>query len=105
MVQAMKHIVQLKTEMSVEERNLLSVGYKNIIGSRRASWRTICSLEMKEEAKGEEMNQVRFRVIQEYKREIEKEMKDICGDVLSNLDEYLIPASLSVENRAFFLKM
>lgn len=34
-------------EMTVEERNLLSVAYKNVIGARRAAWRIISSLEQK----------------------------------------------------------
>jgi len=36
-------------ELSVEERNLLSVAYKNAVGSRRAAWRIITSVEQKEE--------------------------------------------------------
>lgn len=36
-------------ELSPEERNLLSVAYKNITGARRASWRILSSLENKEE--------------------------------------------------------
>lgn len=32
-------------ELTVEERNLLSVAYKNVIGARRASWRTVSSIE------------------------------------------------------------
>lgn len=38
-------------ELTVEERNLLSVAYKNVIGARRASWRIISSIEQKEESK------------------------------------------------------
>lgn len=50
MVEEMKKIAGLDTELSVEERNLLSVAYKNVIGARRASWRIISSIEQKEES-------------------------------------------------------
>jgi len=52
MVEAMKKVAGLDVELSVEERNLLSVAYKNVIGARRASWRIISSIEQKEESKG-----------------------------------------------------
>lgn len=44
----MKAVAQQPKELSVEERNLLSVAYKNVIGSRRASWRVISSIEGKD---------------------------------------------------------
>ena len=47
MVDHMKAIAQQPQELTVEERNLLSVAYKNVIGSRRASWRVISSIEQK----------------------------------------------------------
>jgi hypothetical protein len=37
--------------LSVEERNLLSVAYKNSIGGRRTAWRVLSSIENKEEGK------------------------------------------------------
>jgi len=43
MVEAMKKVAKLNVELSVEERNLLSVAYKNVIGARRASWRILSS--------------------------------------------------------------
>lgn len=50
----MKSVAALDVELSVEERNLLSVAYKNMIGARRASWRIISSIEQKEESKSSE---------------------------------------------------
>lgn len=37
MVEAMKSVAQLDVELTVEERNLLSVAYKNVIGARYAN--------------------------------------------------------------------
>lgn len=51
MVDAMKKVAQMGMELTVEERNLLSVAYKNVIGARRASWRIVSSIEQKEETK------------------------------------------------------
>lgn len=53
MVECMKKVAQMNVDLSVEERNLLSVAFKNVIGARRASWRIMSSLEQKEESKGE----------------------------------------------------
>lgn len=47
MVECMKQVASLDVELTVEERNLLSVAYKNVIGARRASWRIISSIEQR----------------------------------------------------------
>lgn len=89
-------------ELSVEERNLLSVAYKNVIGARRASWRIVSSIEQKEESKGNEENTA---MIKKYRSTIESELTKICTDILALLDEYLIPASTAGESKVFYLKM
>ena len=59
----MKKVASMDGYLNVEERNLLSVAYKNVIGARRASWRIISSLEQKEEFKGAED---KLKMIKEY---------------------------------------
>jgi len=103
MVEAMKKVSQMKeVELSVEERNLLSVGYKNVIGARRASWRILSSIEQKENAKSNADN---VGHIKEYRTRVENELNLICEDILTILDEYLIPTSTSGESKVFYLKM
>jgi 14-3-3 protein epsilon len=85
-------------ELSVEERNLLSVAYKNVIGSRRASWRIISSIEQKGDSD-------KLNLIQTYKGKIEKELEDICSDILLIIKNELIPNTDSEEGKVFYHKM
>lgn len=48
MVTAMKAVVEINPSLGVEERNLISIGYKNLIGNKRTAWRIVSSLEDKE---------------------------------------------------------
>jgi len=77
MASAMKKVTERGEELSNEERNLLSVAYKNVVGARRSSWRVISSIEQKTE--GSERKQSMAR---EYKEKVENELRDICDDVL-----------------------
>uniref|UniRef100_A0A8C6DT72 14-3-3 domain-containing protein n=1 Tax=Moschus moschiferus TaxID=68415 RepID=A0A8C6DT72_MOSMO len=82
MAASMKSVTEQGGELSNEERNLLSVAYKNVVGARRSSWRVVSSTEQKTE---------------EYREKIETELRDICNDVLSLLEKFLIPNASQVE--------
>jgi 14-3-3 protein epsilon len=99
MVAFMKHVAQMDVELTVEERNLLSVAYKNVIGARRASWRIVSSIEQKEREDDALLK------IQDYKKKIEKELYAICEDILNILNKHLIPASKTGESKVFHYKM
>ncbi|KFY85059.1 hypothetical protein V500_08744 [Pseudogymnoascus sp. VKM F-4518 (FW-2643)] len=102
MVTYMKEVAKLGGELSVDERNLLSVAYKNVVGTRRASWRIISSIEQKEESKGTEKH---VSTIRDYRQKIETELEKVCQDVLDVLDESLIPKAESGESKVFYHKM
>uniref|UniRef100_A0A914D8A3 14-3-3 domain-containing protein n=1 Tax=Acrobeloides nanus TaxID=290746 RepID=A0A914D8A3_9BILA len=100
MAQSMKKVTELGSELSNEERNLLSVAYKNVVGARRSSWRVISSIEQKTE--GSEKKQ---QMAKEYREKVERELRDICHDVLDLLDKFLIPKAGNPESKVFYLKM
>jgi len=102
MVNYMKEVAKLGGELTVDERNLLSVAYKNVVGTRRASWRIISSIEQKEETKGTDKH---VSTIKEYRLKIEQELEKVCEDVLNVLDEALIPNAATGESKVFYHKM
>ena len=102
MVENMKVVASSDVELTVEERNLLSVAYKNVIGARRASWRIVTSIEQKEESKG---NETQVGLIKEYRQKIEAELAKICDDILEVLDKHLLPSAQSGESKVFYHKM
>lgn len=97
MLDAMKAVASYDTELTVEERNLLSVAYKNVIGARRASWRIISAYETKEDGNDQQ--------IRAYRIQIEKELREICSDILNLIDKHLVPHAGTGESKVFYYKM
>ena len=62
-------------ELSLEERNILSVAFKNVVGTRRAAWRVLSSIEKKENNKGNSSN---VDKVKHYKGQIEEELTKVC---------------------------
>merc|ERR1711959_602637 len=102
MADHMKVVAMSNQELSIEERNLISVAYKNAVGSRRASWRIISSVEQKENAKGVEQN---VEMAKAYRIRVEAELNKICGEILELIDGSLVPMSQAGESKVFYYKM
>lgn len=80
MANTMKQLVKEQSVLSNEERNLLSVAYKNVVGARRSAWRVISSIKQKDHSEDNKKS-----VIEEYKDKITKELQDVCNEVLVSL--------------------
>jgi len=98
----MKAVAEMGEDLSVEERNLLSVAYKNAVGARRASWRIISSVEHKQQSKN---NTANVALAAEYRQKVETELNKICNVILSLLDDHLITSAAAAESRVFYHKM
>lgn len=76
MAATMKAVTESQPKLKNDERNLLSVAYKNVVGARRSSWRVVSSLEHKSDGNW------KISLTVEYKKQIEKELNEICKEVL-----------------------
>jgi 14-3-3 protein epsilon len=101
MIEYIKKIALSESELTVEERNLLSVAYKNSVGTRRTAWRALSSLEQKDEAKGGK----NLTLIREYKKKVEGELSKFCTEIIKLLEDRLIPTTTNSEGKVFYLKM
>ncbi|KAL2327427.1 hypothetical protein Fmac_020854 [Flemingia macrophylla] len=104
MVEFMQKVVAGWTlaELTVEEWNLLSVAYKNMIGSLRAAWRIVSSIEQKEEGR---KNEEHVSLVKEYRSKVEKELSQVCASILNLLDSHHVPSAAASESKVFYLKM
>lgn len=103
MAEFMKCVACLGAPLSLEERNLFSVAYKNVIGLRRAPWRLINSLVDREASRAPDSQHL--ALLRAYRCKIEHELRDICYDFLDVLDQNLIRGAATAESRVHYLKM
>merc|ERR1712000_340077 len=67
-----------------------------------ARWRTISSVEQKEQSKGNSEN---AKFAEEYRTKFESELGTLCNAILKLLDDSLVPTASDGESKVFFLKM
>lgn len=61
-------------ELTPDQRNLLSVAYKNVVGAKRSSWRVLSEDNQFEDAAD---------LAAKYRKRVEVELEKICNDILS----------------------
>ncbi|KAI0650274.1 14-3-3-like protein [Trametes meyenii] len=89
-------------QLTIDERNLLSIAYKNLTATLRSSWRTIDALQKKEVLLSTRQELKLMRV---QKERIEKDIDALCRDVVDLLENTLIPAANDGEEMVFYSKM
>jgi 14-3-3 protein epsilon len=103
MMNFLEEMVRNKTDaLSSDERNLLSIAYKNTITLRRTAIRTLSAYEAKERRKEDSAY---LSYIVEYKKRVEDELEKLCDKIIKSIDHYLLPKSTDAESSVFYHKM
>ena len=92
------------SDLTTEERNLLSVAYKNVIGGRRSSWRQIAEPQMDLEPNAKFND-----FVDAFRSKVAEEIEEICAEVLDLLENYLVKDAernnAEEEAIVFYIKM
>jgi len=94
----LKPLMKKDAELATEERNLISVAFKNLSGNKRTAWRALTAIE--ENPKYEKYH----AKTKAYKAKIEEELKKICKEAIEAIDT-LMTHTTSAEGKVFYLKM
>ena len=92
-------LAQKGGEVNADERNLLSVAFKNLISSKRAACRTISAIE--QNPKYSKFN----GALMEYKNKIEEQLRADCQKIIDMINNRVLAGTCSDEAKAFFVKM
>jgi len=101
MCKFVEKLVKMKSkngeDLDVDERNLLSVAYKNVVGAKRASWRTLAG----------GFDDADEDLLKKYKTIVENELEAICNEVITLLQDHLCKnvKGNGDETEVFYLKM
>ncbi|MEA1974982.1 MAG: 14-3-3 family protein [Bacillota bacterium] len=99
MIKFLDPIIKKPEELTVEERNLLSVAYKNISGNHRTAWRQLTAIEENKKY------QKYADKTGDFKTKVEKDLKDICNQFINTIDEHLLGKASTPESKAYYLKL
>ena len=106
MLEYMRVLINRGVNFDAEERNLLSVAYKNAVGPQRTSWRIMDTLEKKEKTKADSAEKERnLDHLRRIKGEVEAELLHTCMEIIGYLENTLVKGAQTDEGKIFFLKM
>ena len=98
MLAEIKIIIESGAKLSIDERNLLCVAYKNLANTTRNSWRIIDSLSRADPS-------AKSILLQKQQNAYHQNLTNICMDAIHLLDSNLLPNATNGEEKVFWGKM
>ena len=79
-------------DLTIDERNLLQVAYKNAVGLRRIAWRAV-----KKASKTNKFASYQDHSVN-YMKDLEEETVELCKDMLNLITKHLLPRAKRAAN-------
>jgi 14-3-3 protein epsilon len=102
MVDLMKRVIEADPVLTSDQRNLLSLSYKNIITGRRNGLRYLTTLADRDEATATPQ---RVEQIELFRRSIIEELDQSCLELIKLIDDTLLPAAQDSDARLYYHKL
>jgi 14-3-3 protein epsilon len=103
MILHLKKALKFAIPFTLAERTLLSSAYKHSASRLRNAWRSVITSETEEEIKS---SLPRLATLRDYKSTIEKNLFNLCHEIINFLDTNLIPQSTTdLEACIYYQKM
>jgi hypothetical protein len=100
MVEFLKEIIDSGSDdVSMDVRNLLSVGFKNLISSQRSAWKTVQAIEQNKKYADYQSD------CEQYRKKIGDELAANCEKVINIIKDKAFPKATEDEAKVFYLKM
>ncbi|KAL3117782.1 hypothetical protein niasHT_009828 [Heterodera trifolii] len=99
MVDAIKKLIKLDANLSVEERIMLSIAYDAVTDARRSSWRALFSTE------DVPLTDAKRKELCCYRVQVKTELMHLCQELLTFINDLLFPKATDAEAKVFYLKM
>ena len=102
MVEYLRQMIELKKgDLNNDDRNLLSVGFKNLISSARAALRQITAIAENQNAKYACFEPV----LQDYKKSVEEDLYKKCSLIIAMIKDHGMGSAGDAKSQAFYAKM
>ncbi|CAD8086137.1 unnamed protein product [Paramecium sonneborni] len=105
MITYIRQVAMMEQELSIEERNLLSISYKNYIGNFRFAMRVLFKLTNYPQQNQSEDQQNKIKLISSYQNQLEIEVTAQCQDLINVIDFNLLKNNYKPEDKIFFFQM
>lgn len=102
MLDTMKGVAMQYKILTEEERNLLFSAYKQIISKHQESFHFFLNIEQFEKNDAQEDY---VQISQEYRSEVEKQLRSVCEDAINLINDVLLPSVESNREKMIYLKL